>query len=80
MAWQLQEAKQKFSELIRRTLSEGPQTVTKHGNEIAVVLSAKAYRELVGEVPDFKDYLKEVPDLEALELSRDSAPARTVEL
>lgn len=80
MVWQLQEAKQKFSELIRRTLSEGPQTVTKHGNEIAVVLSVKAYRELVGEVPDFKDYLKEVPDLEGLELSRDSAPARTVDL
>jgi prevent-host-death family protein len=30
MSWQLQEAKQKFSELVRRTLEEGPQVVTKH--------------------------------------------------
>ena len=37
MSWQLQEAKQKFSELVRRTLEEGPQVVTRHGEEVVVV-------------------------------------------
>ena len=36
--WQIQEAKNKFSELIDKTLSEGPQIVTKHGTEVAVVM------------------------------------------
>lgn len=42
MSWQLQEAKQKSSELVRRTLEEGPQVVTKHGEE--VVASSPATR------------------------------------
>jgi prevent-host-death family protein len=37
--WPLQEAKAKFSELVRRAQSEGPQTVTVHG-EVAVVVTA----------------------------------------
>ena len=80
MAWQLQEAKQKFSELVRKTLTEGPQTVSRHGEEVVVVLSVDLYRRLTGETPDFKAYLAAAPDLEALELSRDDRPARIVEL
>ncbi len=34
MSWQLQEAKQKFSELVRRALDEGPQIVTRHGESV----------------------------------------------
>ena len=41
MSWQLQEAKQKFSELVRRTLEEGPQVVTRHGEEVVVVVTAE---------------------------------------
>ena len=80
MSWQLQEAKQKFSEMIRRTLSEGPQTVTRHGDEVVVVLAIDTYRRLIGEVPDFKTYLASAPDFEGLELTRDDTPARVVEL
>lgn len=36
--WQLQEAKNKFSEVVRKAIEEGPQTVTKHGKESVVVL------------------------------------------
>jgi prevent-host-death family protein len=43
--WQLQEAKARFSELVRRAQTEGPQTVTVHG-EAAVVVTA-AVRPLV---------------------------------
>lgn len=81
MAWQLQEAKQKFSELVKRALQDGPQVVTRHGEEVVVALSVEAYRELRGEVAeDFKSFLLSAPDLEGLEVERDSRLAPAVEL
>ena len=44
MSWQLQNAKQRFSELVERARREGPQLVTKHGREAVVVVSAEEYR------------------------------------
>jgi prevent-host-death family protein len=32
-SWQVQEAKQRFSELVQRALDEGPQVVTRRGKE-----------------------------------------------
>jgi antitoxin Phd len=46
--WQIQEAKQRFSELVRRAVNEGPQVVTRHGEEVVVVLSVDAYHQLGG--------------------------------
>jgi prevent-host-death family protein len=37
--WQLQEAKNRLSELVDLALEEGPQTVTRHGKEVAVIIS-----------------------------------------
>ncbi|WP_313314211.1 type II toxin-antitoxin system Phd/YefM family antitoxin [Pulveribacter sp.] len=37
--WQVQEAKNHFSELIERALSEGPQTVTRHGKPVVRVVA-----------------------------------------
>jgi len=68
MNWQLQDAKQRFSELVRRTLDEGPQIVTRHGQEVVVVLAADEYRRLTGQVPDFKSFLRSAPDLSQLGL------------
>ena len=47
MSWQLQEAKQKFSELARRALEEGPQVLTRHGEEVVVVVPAEEFRRMV---------------------------------
>ena len=47
--WQLQEAKARFSELVRRARQEGPQRVTVHGREEVVVIGADDYRKLAGE-------------------------------
>jgi prevent-host-death family protein len=81
MAWQLQDAKQRFSELVRRALDEGPQTVTRHGQDVVVVLSAAAYRALSETKPDLKDFLLSSPDLGPLELDRlDRDLPRTVDL
>ena len=43
--WQIQEAKSKFSALIRDA-HDNPQTITKHGEPVAVVLSAQHYARL----------------------------------
>lgn len=37
--WQLQEAKNRFSEVVDLALEEGPQTVTRHGKEVVVVIA-----------------------------------------
>jgi antitoxin Phd len=66
VAWQLQEAKQRFSELVRRTLEEGPQVVTRHGEEVVVVVPAGEFQRTSGEKLDFKEYLMSAP--EGLEL------------
>ena len=47
--WLLQDAKARFSELVRRARSEGAQHVTVHGREAVVVVSAEEYRRLKGE-------------------------------
>jgi prevent-host-death family protein len=44
--WQLQTAKAKFSDLFRRALAEGPQWVTRRGDEAVVVLSAESFERL----------------------------------
>lgn len=47
--WQLQEAKARFSEVVRRAKHEGPQHVTVHGREEVVVIGADDFRRLAGE-------------------------------
>jgi prevent-host-death family protein len=46
--WQVQAAKQKFSELLRKAHSDGPQFVTRHGEEVAVVIDIEEFRRLHG--------------------------------
>ena len=80
MPWQLQEAKQRFSELVQRVLDEGPQVVTRRGREVVVLVSASEFQRLTGRVPDFKEFLLSGPDLGELEIQRDQREARRVEL
>jgi prevent-host-death family protein len=56
MHWQVQEAKQRFSELLRAVADEGAQYVTKHGREIAVVISIDEFHRLTGGKPRYKDF------------------------
>ena len=55
--WQVQEAKSRFSEVLDRAKTEGPQTITKHGMETAVVMSMEEYRRLAGPKKDLIDLL-----------------------
>jgi prevent-host-death family protein len=44
--WQIQEAKQRFSEMIRAVRSRGPQVITRHGEDIAVVIDVSEFHRL----------------------------------
>jgi prevent-host-death family protein len=46
--WLLQDAKARFSELVRRVRSEGPQHVTVHGRDEVVVIATEDFRRLKG--------------------------------
>lgn len=46
--WLLQDAKARFSELVRRVHGEGPQHVTVHGRDEVVVIAAEEFRRLKG--------------------------------
>jgi prevent-host-death family protein len=48
--WLLQDAKARFSELVRRVRSEGPQHVTVHGRDEVVIISADEFRRLKGDL------------------------------
>lgn len=79
--WVLQDAKARFSELVRRVHSEGPQHVTVHGRDEVVVIAAEDFRRLQGDRTgrDLIDAIQASPyrDLE-LEVSRAPMPVRDV--
>lgn len=80
MAWQLQAAKQHFSELVERARRDGPQVVTRHGKEAVVVVSVEEYRRLRGGGPSLVEFIRSAPDFDALELERAVDHGRDVEL
>jgi prevent-host-death family protein len=55
--WQLQEAKARLSEVVRRAVDEGPQHVSVRGEPAAVVLSEKEYRQLTSKRPSIVDHI-----------------------
>ena len=55
--WQIQEAKQRFSEMIRAVTTEGPQVITRHGEDVAVVVDIGEYRRLTRPVVDLASIL-----------------------
>lgn len=44
--WALQDAKNKFSEVVNQAVSEGPQTITRRGKETAVIVSIDDFQKL----------------------------------
>ena len=78
--WQIQDAKARLSELIERARTEGPQTITRHGTERAVVLAVEEYRALAAHKPDFKAYLLGGPKVDDFPIERDRDTGRGVEL
>jgi prevent-host-death family protein len=81
MRWQLQEAKQRFSELVRAAAAGEPQVVTKHGQDVAVVIDIAEYRRLRGDPVSFLQFLRAEPLLDAdVDLVRQGELPRQVDL
>ncbi|MAA73598.1 MAG: prevent-host-death protein [Salinisphaeraceae bacterium] len=56
--WSVQDAKARFSELLQASVKQGPQMVTKHGAEAAVLVPAQEWRRLTAQArPGLKSVL-----------------------
>lgn len=75
--WQLQDAKARFSEVVRSSQEAGPQEITVHGKPTAVVLSKADYDRLKGVRPSFVTFLRRSPLAGLrLKIDRDRSAAR----
>ena len=79
MEWNLAEAKNKFSELVNRALSEGPQKVRRR-KDVVMVIDIHEYERLKGMHGTFKDYLLTGESFVGLDLKRDTSLERDIKL
>lgn len=79
--WQLQEAKARFSELVKKAVKDGPQHITVHGEPAVVILSEKEYNKLKKPKSSFLVFLNHSP-LKGikLDLQRDKSLNRDIDL
>ena len=73
--WQLQEAKNRLSEVVNKAIQDGPQIITRRGVETAIVLSLEDYKRLARPKTSLVDFFRRSPlhgvELE-IERSRDT--------
>ena len=76
--WQLQEAKNRLSRVVEDAVNSGPQIITKHGVEVAIVLSFAEYQKMVASRGKLSMFFRESPLVGAkLDLTRDKSDPRT---
>ena len=81
--WQMQEAKARLSELVKRAELDGPQDITLHGRSVAVVVSRAAFERMSGQAASLVDFMQASPLAgldEALVFERDTSLTRDVTL
>ena len=79
--WQVQEAKARFSELVRDATASGPQTITVRGHRAAVVLSADDYDRLKRPQPSMAEFLRTSARVGVeLDIERDKSLPRDIVL
>ncbi len=77
--WQLQEAKNRFSQVVEQAVKSGPQVITKRGAQVAILLSYAEYRKLVARqhTRSVSAFFRESPLTKvSLDLRRDRSSAR----
>lgn len=74
-SWQIQEAKNKLSEVVEEAIEKGPQILTRRGVEVAVVLSFDEYLQLKRKQTPLSEFFRQSP-LADLDLERDRSPVR----
>ena len=63
--WQLQEAKNRLSELVDEALRSGPQVITRRGKEAVVVVSCEHYGRLASPPEPLIELLRQAPRVPA---------------
>lgn len=79
--WKLEDAKARFSEVVRHARQEGPQRVTVRGQDAVVIISADEFDRLTGpkhEIP-FVSFMQSL-HLDGLDLERERDLGRDVDL
>jgi prevent-host-death family protein len=79
MTWKLAEAKNRLSEVVNLALTEGPQTITRRGDEL-ILISKEDYLRCVGERESFTEFLMGQPSLEGVDLGRAPDEMRPVSI
>lgn len=79
MTWQLQEAKNKLSEVVKRAASSGPQEITRHGRKEAVIVSFRDYQKLKRRKVSLVEFFRRSP-LKNVKLERNKDFPREVTL
>jgi prevent-host-death family protein len=59
--WQMQEAKARMSEVVKRAQSQGPQEITMHGRSVAVVVSRETFDQLSQASVSLVDFMRNSP-------------------
>jgi len=79
--WQLQEAKNRFSELVNKAIDEGPQVVTRRGEQVVVVVSNDAYKKLLKSQSSLLEFFRQSPLVGVeVDLERDRSLPRETRL
>jgi prevent-host-death family protein len=79
--WQLQEAKNKFSELVDKAQNEGPQIVTRHGKEAVVIISVRDYQKIIRPKSNLFQFMQSSPlHGMSIDTERDKSASREIEL
>ena len=79
--WQLQEAQNKFSSLVEKARQYGPQIVTKHVEDVVVILDIVEYKKIITPRTRIIDFFKKSPfnDI-GLEIERSKEISRDIKL
>lgn len=79
--WKLEDAKARFSEVVRHAREDGPQRVTVRGHDAVVVMSVEEFERLAPEAPrpPFMQFMESLY-LDGLDLEREPDHGRDVEL
>lgn len=78
-AWQLQEAKAKFSEVVEAAIREGPQTVTRRGEDAVVIVSIEVFVALTQANTSLDDALAGASEELLVERDKTPVPATMLE-
>ena len=79
--WQLQDAKNRFSEVVQKAVEHGPQIITRRGVKTAVVLSVEDYQQLIKPKTNIVDFFRKSP-LKGIkiDLNRNKDTGREIDL